>query len=96
MNKAVSGAQPIFAYSRCHLLAYLLSYLETGSLELLLPRLDLPSSESLSAVLAAVSPLLSGLLELSTPLSSAAPAMRRARRLQVLLAVTGGVVSMAL
>lgn len=58
----------------CSLAAYLLSYLETGSLEPLLPRLGLPSSESLSAALAAVSPLLSGLLELSAPLSSAAPA----------------------
>ena len=63
------------------LCAYLLSYLEMGSLELLLPRLDLPSSESLSAALAAVSPLLSGLLELSTPLSSAVSAMHCAQRL---------------
>jgi len=53
----------------------LLSYpLETGSLELLLPRLRLPSSESLSAVFVAVSPLLSGRLELSAPFSSAVPA----------------------
>ena len=53
----------------------LLSYpLETGSLEVLLPRLRLPSSESLSAAFVAVSPLLSGRLELSAPFSSAVPA----------------------
>ncbi len=77
------------------MLAHLLSCLETGSLELLLPRLDLPSSDSLSAALAVVSPLLSGLLELSTALSSAAPAMHHERTIGYCPAVTLHTVSMA-